>query len=37
LPDKPLTVGSKPLGSQQEMQQKDPATISQIIKEAFSK
>jgi hypothetical protein len=37
LPDKPLTVGSKPLRSQQEMQQKDPATISQIIKEAFSK
>ncbi|MGD1969308.1 MAG: hypothetical protein PVF24_06580 [Desulfobacterales bacterium] len=37
LPDKPMTASSKPLGSHKEMQQKDPATIHQIIKEAFSK
>ena len=37
LPDKPMAAGSKPLRSHKEMQQKDPATIDQIIKEAFSK
>jgi hypothetical protein len=37
LPDGPMVSSSKPIREKKEMQQKDPATIAQIIKEAFPK
>jgi hypothetical protein len=37
LPDRPVDAGTRPIRGQKEMQQKDPATINQIITKAFSK
>jgi len=37
LPDGYMNLSSKPIRKNEEMKQKDPATISQIIKKAFPK
>ena len=36
LPDEPMVASSKPIRAKEEMQQKDPATIHQIIKKSLS-
>jgi len=37
LPDTPVVSASKPIRNAEEMQQRDPATVRQIIHEALSK
>ena len=37
LPDTPVVSSSKPIRNAEDMQQKDPATVHQIINEALSK
>jgi hypothetical protein len=36
LPDEPMAASSKPIRTKEEMQQKDPATIHQLIQKSLS-